>query len=67
VGAVVPVREERSRDDDQGWRTVLRGGTAGTERDLSDWPELLREAYASNPLAYAVIETDLEDENWATA
>jgi hypothetical protein len=59
VEAVVPVREEQSRDDDRGWRTVLSGGTAASERDVSDWRELLGEAYAaytSNPLAYAVIE-----------
>ncbi|HEV2123893.1 MAG TPA: hypothetical protein VGW38_14105, partial [Chloroflexota bacterium] len=55
----VPIREEQSRDDDRGWRTVLTGGTAASERGLSDRRELLREAYAaytSNPLAYAVIE-----------
>lgn len=38
---VVPVR------DDRGWRTVLTEGKAGTERDLSDWRALVREASAA--------------------
>src|SRR4051812_9917403 len=54
------VREEVTRDDDVGWRfLVAPRGVAGAEHDLSDWRELLEEAYGAyctNPLAYAVIE-----------
>ncbi len=56
----VSVREEQTRDDDRNWRTIASPRSLlGGERDLSDWRELLAEAYnayATNPLAYAVIE-----------
>lgn len=56
---MVPVREEQNPEDDRGWRMVLTGWTAASQRDLSDWRELSREAYAaytSKPLACAVTE-----------
>lgn len=58
--ALVPVREEQSRDDDRGWVSVAAPrATVGTEHDEIDWQQLQREAYRSyqtNPLAYAIVE-----------
>lgn len=60
VRTVLGVREEQTRDDDRGWGVVLSPrATVGTVHDERDWRELLGEAYtayATNPLAYSVIE-----------
>ncbi|HEV2122557.1 MAG TPA: hypothetical protein VGW38_07265 [Chloroflexota bacterium] len=54
---------EAQPEEDRGWRAVLTGpgGTwlGGSERDLTNWESLLREAYdfyTTNPLAYAIVE-----------
>lgn len=54
------VREEVARDDDAGWRAVANPrATYGTEHDELEWRALLDEAYraySTNPLAYAIVE-----------